>query len=275
MIYRTLARAALTACALALSQGVTAQEGTSTADTPLERVKEIQEYFAQPENMVKFQFASPETQYAWQHVSQFYPTARFARAGMPTILESEIDDSLGEISFSGKEGVVRTVSEHFEAMPLDAMLVMKDGKIVYERYKTMSPHMSHITFSASKVFSSTILALLEERKDRRAEHLAGGEGDMRRLGRHGLVALVDDLAVLHHQHRVERHGLEMLRDRADGAVLPRDGDFAEAVVDRRLQHRRHACAGEAGGREDLRHVLPDVVRFRAGELEAHRIGRVG
>lgn len=155
--------AARTACVVVLLSGnAIAQEQTSTADTPMSRVIEIQEYFAQPENMVKFQFASPETHYAWQHVSQFYPTARFARAGTPTTLESATDDSIGEISFSGKDGVVRTVSEHFEAMPMDAMLVMKDGKIVYERYKTMSPDMVHITFSASKVFSSTILALLED-----------------------------------------------------------------------------------------------------------------
>ncbi|MCB1274913.1 MAG: beta-lactamase family protein [Leucobacter sp.] len=112
--------------------------------------------------MVTFQFASPETHYAWQHVSQFYPTAHSARAGMPTVLETEVDGSIGGISFSGKDGIVRTVSEHFEAMPLDAVLVMKDGKIVYERYKTMTPDTAHITFSSSKVFSSTILALLEE-----------------------------------------------------------------------------------------------------------------
>ena len=56
----------------------------------------------------------------------------------------------------------RTVSQHFEDMPLDAMLVLKDGKIVYERYKTMTPDTAHITMSSSKVFSSTLLAMLED-----------------------------------------------------------------------------------------------------------------
>ncbi|SDG60824.1 serine hydrolase domain-containing protein [Alloyangia pacifica] len=162
MRYTSLKIAIPTAIALALPQVAPAQEGTSTADTPLGRVKEIQEYFADPANAVSFQFASPETHYIWQHVSQIFPTARFTRSGMPTVLEAAPDDAIGDISFSGKDGAVRTVAEHFEAMPLDAMLVMKDGKIVYERYKTMGPDMSHITFSASKVFSSTILALLEE-----------------------------------------------------------------------------------------------------------------
>ena len=153
---------AATALALALPQISFAQEQVPTSETSMARVKEIQNFFAQPENMVKFQFASPETQYAWQHVSQIYPTARFPRAGMPTVLETAPDPSIGDISFTGKDGAVRTVAEHFEFMPMDAMLVMKDGKIIYERYKTMTPETAHITFSASKVFSSTILALLEE-----------------------------------------------------------------------------------------------------------------
>lgn len=162
MHFRTLMRATVATLALFLPQAASAQEGMSTADTPLDRVKEIQEYFADPANAVSFQFASPETHYIWQHVSQIFPTAHFMRSGMPTVLEEAPDTSIGEISFTGKEGAVRTVAEHFEEMPLDAMLVMKDGKIVYERYKTMSPDMTHITFSASKVFSSTILALLED-----------------------------------------------------------------------------------------------------------------
>ncbi len=50
-----------------------------------------------------------------------------------------IDESIGKIKFKGKGGVERTVSQHFEDMPLDAMLVLKDGQIVYQRYKTMTP----------------------------------------------------------------------------------------------------------------------------------------
>ena len=160
MRYTTLKVAIATA--MALPQGGLAQEQTPTSETPLARVKEIQEFFGDPANAVKFQFASPETHYIWQHVSQIFPTARFVRSGMPTVLETGIDETIGEIEFTGKDGVVRTVAEHFEALPLDAMLVMKDSKIVYERYKTMTPDTTHITFSASKVSSSTILALLEE-----------------------------------------------------------------------------------------------------------------
>ena len=139
-----------------------AQEQTSTSDTPLAQALEFHKYFHVPENRVKIQFASPETLYAWKHLSQYYPTARVARGGAISELKVAIDESIGKIKFKGRDDVERTVSQHFEDMPLDAMIVLKDGKIVYERYKTMGPHIAHLTMSTSKVISSTLLAMLED-----------------------------------------------------------------------------------------------------------------
>ena len=51
------------------------------SDTPLNRALEIHKYFNAPENRVKIQFPSPESQYHYQHFSQFYLTARAARGG--------------------------------------------------------------------------------------------------------------------------------------------------------------------------------------------------
>ena len=140
----------------------TAKKQIPTAELPYDRTKEIQKYFSDPANLVKIQFPSPESQYAWQRMSQFYPTARFSRGGAISELEVAIDESIGDISYTGRDGVVQTVSEHFENFPMDAMLVMKEGKIVYERYKTMTPDTTHVTYSATKVFSSTLIALLED-----------------------------------------------------------------------------------------------------------------
>lgn len=155
-------KASLIAALVTLPSVVAAQEKTPMSDTPLNLAIEYHKYFNVPHNRVKIQFPSPESQYAWQHVSQYYPTARAARGGPISNFEVAIDDSIGAIKFSGKDGVVRTVSQHFEELPLDAMLVMKGGKIVYERYKTMKPNDVHFTFSSSKVFSSTLLAMLED-----------------------------------------------------------------------------------------------------------------
>lgn len=150
------------ACLLAPALTATGQEQTPASGTPLDRAIEYHKFFSQPENKVKLQFPGPEARYAWQHLSQFYPTARVARGGAISKLELAIDPSVGNVEFAGKDGVVRSVNRHFEDLPLDAMLVMKGGRIVYERYKTMTPETAHLTYSSSKVFSSTLLAMLED-----------------------------------------------------------------------------------------------------------------
>jgi len=51
---------------------------------------DIQDFFKNSDHLVKIQFPSPETLYAWQHMTQFYPTARVARAGNSRIKERRI-----------------------------------------------------------------------------------------------------------------------------------------------------------------------------------------
>ena len=111
---------------------------------------------------MKIQFPSSKSRYAWQHLSQYSPTARVARGGAISELDLSIDESISEINFTSRDGVKRTVSQHFEDMPLDAMIVLKEGKIVYERLKTTTPDIAHITMSSSKAFSLTLLAMLED-----------------------------------------------------------------------------------------------------------------
>lgn len=54
-----------------------------------------------------------------------------------------------------------TVDGFIEQKPFDAFIVIKDGKIRYERYKTMRPFDKHIWYSSSKVVGATLLAMLE------------------------------------------------------------------------------------------------------------------
>jgi hypothetical protein len=63
------------------------------------RIEAIQKFFADPKNKVKIQFPSPETQYAWQQMSRFYPTAQILREGSISELPVAIDSSIGNITF--------------------------------------------------------------------------------------------------------------------------------------------------------------------------------
>jgi CubicO group peptidase (beta-lactamase class C family) len=132
-----------------------------TANTSMETVEEIQRFFADPANRVKIQFPSAQTQYAWQHMSRFYPTAQILREGPISELSPEIDPSIGTIAFRKSDGKAETVTWHLDHYPVDAFLVVRGGRIVFERYNTMRPIDRHNWFSASKVTGSTVLALLE------------------------------------------------------------------------------------------------------------------
>lgn len=99
-------------------------------DMRIAQALEFHKYFNMPGNRVKIQFPNPESRYAWQQLSPYYPTARVARGGAISELDVSIDESISEINVTGRDGVECTVRQHVEDMPLDAMIVLKDGKIV-------------------------------------------------------------------------------------------------------------------------------------------------
>lgn len=138
-----------------------AKQEEVASNIPYEEVARISTFFHQPENAVKIQFPSAETEYAWQHWSQFYITAPLYRNGQVSELPYNIHPEIGELSFVGRDGKTETVNSHFENFPIDAMVAVKGGEIVYERYKTMRPVDKHIWFSCSKITGATMLAFLE------------------------------------------------------------------------------------------------------------------
>ena len=158
--------------ALALGLSVYAQDSTNgpilaapediSTNIPLSSVLDISTFFNDPANKVKIQFPSPETEFAWVNMSKYYPTAQVERGGPVAELPYAIDPSVAEIKYRNKDGDWVSVDEHFATKPIDAMIVVKGGEIIYERYKTMRPSDKHMWFSVSKVTGSTMLAFLEQ-----------------------------------------------------------------------------------------------------------------
>jgi CubicO group peptidase (beta-lactamase class C family) len=135
---------------------------TITAETPMDSVSAIHEFFGSAEGKVRFQLPSPETQYGWQHASRFYKTAQILRDGPISELPSKPDASIAGVKFMNVKGETETVDSHLKNFPVDALIVVKGGSIVFEHYKTMRPIDKHIWFSSSKITGSTVLALLEQ-----------------------------------------------------------------------------------------------------------------
>ena len=130
------------------------------ANTPIERVLEITDYFAAPENRGKIQFPSPESAYMWQNLGRMYNVADVLRDGPIRDLPLAYAPEIGELIFE-REGKQETVNGHLDKYPVDAFIVTHQGKIVFERYNTMRPRDKHVWMSSAKVTGSTVMALLE------------------------------------------------------------------------------------------------------------------
>lgn len=129
----------------------------------LDKAQEISKFFNQPENKVKIQFPSAETEYAWVNMSKFYHTVQVPRNGNVSELPYAINPKISDVKYmNNRDGKLISVDDHFDTKPIDAMVVVKDGKVVFERYKTMRPEDKHLWMSVSKVTGSTMLAFLEQ-----------------------------------------------------------------------------------------------------------------
>lgn len=130
-------------------------------DMPINTVREIYEFFHEPAHVVQIQVASDKTLYAWQNMSGFFYTQQVLRDGPISELPERIVSKIGNISFTLPNGQQETVDQHFNESNMDALLVLHQGNIVFERYKTMRPFDKHNWFSSGKVIASTLVALLE------------------------------------------------------------------------------------------------------------------
>lgn len=128
----------------------------------MEKYQAIVSYFNNPLNKVRMQFPGDESRFAWQNMSLFFPTAQVPRSGSISMLPYNIQKSVGSMTYRNSKGETFSVDEHFEKFPVDGMIVVKNGAIVYERYKTMRPDDKHIWYSVSKVIGSTLMLFLEE-----------------------------------------------------------------------------------------------------------------
>ncbi len=155
-------KAIVLAGASAFLPHITVAENKLAVDTPLGEIRDNHDFFGEEKNRVQMLAASPRTQWAWQNMSRFFPTAQILRDGPISELQENTDPSIGDIEFTREDGSTATVNEQFDKYPMDGLIVVKDGEIVFERYKTMRPFDKHNWYSSGKILGSTLLALLEE-----------------------------------------------------------------------------------------------------------------
>jgi len=65
------------------------------ANTPIERVMEITDFFSVPENRGKIQLPSPESAYIWQNLGRMYNVVDVLRGGPISELPIEENPKIG------------------------------------------------------------------------------------------------------------------------------------------------------------------------------------
>jgi CubicO group peptidase (beta-lactamase class C family) len=116
---------------------------------------------APPINVTNW-YWGPGNHWSYQHMSRIFPSATIYRGNGPIVpLEYALRD-LDQITFIHPATKARmSIDQMYSVTDTDAFLVMKDGKIVTERYfNGMKPEDRHLLMSVSKSVLGTLAGII-------------------------------------------------------------------------------------------------------------------
>ena len=103
----------------------------------------------------------PQLRWSYSHMRDLVPTASIPRDGAVSELPHAFRDDLDDVRLTTLDGIAMSWRESLAATYTDAILVMKDGKLVYERwFGVTTPATQHILFSVTKSFVGTLAETL-------------------------------------------------------------------------------------------------------------------
>ncbi len=105
----------------------------------------------------------PQQRWAFSHMRELVPTVNIACEGAVSVLPVALRDDLDDVRLVTLDGQAMTWRDSLAATYTDAILVMKNGLVVYERhFGATTPATQHILFSVTKSFVGTIAEMLIE-----------------------------------------------------------------------------------------------------------------
>jgi CubicO group peptidase (beta-lactamase class C family) len=105
----------------------------------------------------------PQQRWAFSHMRELVPTVNIACEGAVSVLPVALRDDLDDVRLVTLDGQAMTWRDSLAATYTDAILVMKNGLVVYERhFGATTPSTQHILFSVTKSFVGTIAEMLIE-----------------------------------------------------------------------------------------------------------------
>ena len=107
-------------------------------------------------------WALPRMRWSFSHIREILPTTNVARgAGKSVALPKKENTSLDAVKFTSLDGRELTWAQSLALNYTDGVVVMHQGKIVYEKYfGALNEHTPHLAMSMTKSFIGTLAAML-------------------------------------------------------------------------------------------------------------------
>jgi hypothetical protein len=111
---------------------------------------------------LNWQFGGEKMRYNFLHRAEFHPHAVVHRTGAITPLLEAPHSDLARFTVHSRLGEL-PLADYIRRAPVNGIIIVQHGRILYECYPRMRPFEKHLLMSVTKVFVSTLVAILTSR----------------------------------------------------------------------------------------------------------------
>ena len=104
----------------------------------------------------------PLTHYVFLNMAEFWPHSIIDRDGPVRLLAPTARQDVENFITNTSAGEM-FLQDYLEQPTVDALIVLHQGRVVFEQYPRMRPHDKHLYMSVSKPFASTLVGILASR----------------------------------------------------------------------------------------------------------------
>lgn len=101
--------------------------------------------------------------FAYLNSSHFFPVSIIHRRGPVSELVYEPNPVIGNYPIASESDNNKTLDEFITEYPINGIVIIHQGRIVYERYPRMQMHDHHLLHSVTKALIGTTVGILEDR----------------------------------------------------------------------------------------------------------------